>query len=67
MTKQPPKKAPVLMSFGKDYNSPLRVYEWVLFDEDESVVERKSGYRSTAAAKKAGARRAAELLDALAA
>ena len=51
------------MSAGIDYNHPLyRRYEWVLFADDETVVDRATGYRSKRAATAAGYRRAAELL-----
>lgn len=51
------------VSFGRDYNHPLRnKFEFCIFD-GETLVERQSGFSSTAQAKRAGLKRADELIS----
>lgn len=57
-------KTPTRMSAGRDYNYPLHGrYEYCLYADDETIVERKSGFKSKASAVSAGRKRAALLLD----
>lgn len=44
---------PLTMSVGRDYNHPLRRYEYVIFRGD-NVAARSTGFLSAATARRAG-------------